>query len=333
MKRTTIFCLTLLLAAAGAWSASAQQSAMRRNVSGGQQQQPETTAGGEAVGAFSTPAEIKKSQLPDGLFRKQTIVTREPIPYPRVREADVIWQKRLWRVIPLHEKMNLPLYYPTVEMTSRRSLTQTLVDAIRSGEIRAFDPDEDDEFTTIISPQDLSARFDATDRTERRQKMDGSGDTTIVVRGSYNWDEVQEVLIKEDWFFDKHYSTLRVRIVGICPIRVYKKALNTAGSSSSNEEEDDDGDLQKKQLFWVHYDEARSVLARTPAQMPENDATPKSFDDLFNNRRFSSYITKESNPHNNRPIRDYTPNGYAAMLESERIKNSIFTFEHDLWEY
>lgn len=324
MKRTIISCLITLLVAG---TALAQQAAMRRNVSAGEQPQ-QGAAGGQ--GAFSSPAEAKKNLAQDGLFRKQTIVTREPIPYPRVREADVIWQKRIWRVIDLREKINLPLYYPTVEMTLRRSLVQTLVDAIRSGEVRAFDPDADDEFTTLISPEDLSQRFDATDQTQTVRKMDDSGDTTIIMRGTYNWDEVREILVKEDWFFDKHYSRMMVRIVGICPIRVYEKQLNVADGA---EEEDGEADLQKKQLFWVHYDEVRRVLARTPAYLPNNDATNLSYDDLFNTRRFTSYITKESNPHNNRAISTYTPNGYAALLESERIKNSIFTFEHDLWEY
>jgi gliding motility associated protien GldN len=270
---------------------------------------------------------VKKSLAQDGLFQRKIIATRDPIPYPYIREADVIWSKRIWRTIDLREKINFSLYYPTVDMALRRSLVQTLVDAIRSGEVRAFDP-FDDEFTTLLSPQDLSSRFDAVDKSERRQKMDGSGDTTIIIAGEYKWDEVRELLIKEDWFFDKHYSKMMVRIVGICPIKVYRKQLNTG-----NDEDDAEGELQKKQLFWVHYDEVRKVLARTPAYLANNDATPISYDDIFNGRRFSSYITKESNPHNNRPISDYISDGYAALLESERIKNAIFTFEHDLWEY
>ncbi|MGL4363678.1 MAG: gliding motility protein GldN [Bacteroidales bacterium] len=280
-------------------------------------------------GAFKRPGEVKKNLAVDGLFKKQTIVTRQPLSYPRIREADIIWQKRIWRVIDLREKINHPLYYPTDELTLRKSLIQTLVEAVRNGEIRAFDPDEDDEFTTLVSPQDLSKRFDATDKQEKRQKLDGSGDTTILIRGTYNWDEVGEIIVKEDWFFDKHYSRMMVRIVGICPIRLYKKALNTAGGG----EEEEDAEIQKKQLFWIHYDEARNVLARTPAYMPNNDATNLSYDDLFNTRRFNSYITKESNVHNNRPIASYTANGYVALLESERIKNSILNWEHDLWEF
>lgn len=275
----------------------------------------------------SSSTGVKQSLAQDGLFQKEIITTRDPIPYPSIREADIIWSKRIWRTIDLREKLNFSLYYPTKDMALRRSLVQTLVDAIRSGEIRAFDP-YDDEFTTLLSPQDLSSRFDAVDKSERRQKMDGSGDTTIIIPGEYKWDEVRELLVKEDWFFDKHYSKMMVRIVGICPIRVYKKQLNTG-----SEEDDADGELQKKQLFWIHYEEARKVLARTAAYLPNNDATVISYDDILNGRRFSSYITKESNPHNNRAISDYISNGYAALLESERIKNAIITFEHDLWEY
>ncbi|MDR1343230.1 MAG: gliding motility protein GldN [Prevotellaceae bacterium] len=310
MKKTIFLTLTVLTAllVAGVTEALAQAPSSATKQSGAEAGVP------------------KKSLAPDGLFKKQIITTRDPIPYPYIREEDVIWSKRIWRTIDLREKLNFSLYFPTVDMILRRSFVQALVDAIRSGEIRAFDP-EDDEFTTLLSPQDLSSRFDAVDKSERRAKMDGTGDTTIIIPGEYRWEEVRELLIKEDWFFDKHYSKMMVRIVGICPIKVYKKQLNTGG------DDDADAELQKKQLFWVHYDEVRKVLARTPAYIPNNDATVISYDDIFNERRFSSYITKESNPHNNRPISSYISDGYAALIESERIKNAIFTFEHDLWEY
>ena len=56
-----------------------------------------------------------------------------------------------------------------------------------------------------------------------------------------------------------------------------------------------------------------------------------SFDDLFWKRDFSSYIIKESNVFD----RKVTPNwsGLDALLESERVRNEMFTFEHDLWHF
>ena len=157
-----------------------------------QEDDPAAAAGGQAQEAASADggevekinAEEKTNKVPDGIIKKDIIASREPIPYPKIREADIIWSKRIWRVIDLRERINLPLYYPTEELTLRQSLIQTLVRAVRDGEIRGYDPDQDDEFTTPLTGEDISRRFDAIDRTETRTKMDGTGDTTVTIRGS-----------------------------------------------------------------------------------------------------------------------------------------------------
>ena len=48
-------------------------------------------------------------------------------------------------------------------------------------------------------------------------------------------------------------------------------------------------------------------------------------------RLFSSYIVKEDNVYD-RFIENYT-SGIDQVLESERIKQQIFDFEHNLWEF
>lgn len=53
---------------------------------------------------------------------------------------------------------------------------------------------------------------------------------------------------------------------------------------------------------------------------------------FFFKRRFSSFIYQETNVYNNRFIWSFKK-GLDAMLESDRIKEFIFKFEHDLWEY
>ncbi|HCU19984.1 MAG TPA: gliding motility protein GldN, partial [Bacteroidales bacterium] len=63
-----------------------------------------------------------------------------------------------------------------------------------------------------------------------------------------------------------------------------------------------------------------------------NDAQRISFDDLFMQRRFGSVIIGESNVQNDRFISDYQTGKY-TLFEAERIKNELFNFEHDLWEY
>lgn len=56
-----------------------------------------------------------------------------------------------------------------------------------------------------------------------------------------------------------------------------------------------------------------------------------SYDDIFLQRIFSSYIYKQENVYN-RTIAGYTA-GLEALLESEKIKQEIFDYEQFLWEY
>jgi gliding motility associated protien GldN len=92
------------------------------------------------------------------------------------------------------------------------------------------------------------------------------------------------------------------------------------------------GDISQTQLFWVYYPEIRYYLSKQEVFNPNNDAQRISFDDLFTQRRFSSYIFKISNVYDDRAIREYNT-GMDAMFEAERIKNWLFEYEHDLWEY
>jgi gliding motility associated protien GldN len=281
-----------------------------------------------ALAGYAQKLEVdKKSLVQDGITKLEILKDKEPVPYPPLRESDIFWSRRVWRIIDLRERLNYPLYYPTRVMQARKSFVQAVVSAIQNGVIKAYDTDSD-EFITELLPEDLRNRFEAADRTVTRPKLDGSGDTTIVIRGEFNWSEVRELLVKEDWFFDKHHSQMYVRIIGICPVRVYAKEIQTA-----DDDEDVIPEMVKKQLFWIYYPDARKVLANTPCFVGESEVTQASFDDLFQKRRFSSYITAISNNQNNRQIFNYTRNGIEAMLESERLKQEIFNFESDLWEY
>jgi gliding motility associated protien GldN len=92
------------------------------------------------------------------------------------------------------------------------------------------------------------------------------------------------------------------------------------------------GRVRRQPLFWIKFDEIRDVLARYEVYLPNNDAQRISFDDLFMQRRFGSVIYGESNAYNDRMIQDYQV-GKAVLFESERIKNAMQDWEHDLWEY
>ncbi|HBL74381.1 MAG: hypothetical protein A2W90_19865 [Bacteroidetes bacterium GWF2_42_66] len=261
------------------------------------------------------------AQIVDGAYKREDLSKRKPVPLPYVREADVMWSKKIWRVIDLREKMNQILYFPTKETEGRFNLIGLLLRGIEDGQLTAYDARTDDEFKVPITFEQVKEMFGATSRT--RQVRDGATGEMVdrLIEGEIRPEEVKQIMVKEEWYFDKQTSTLNVRIIGICPIQEYYR-----------DEDINQTDVQRRQVFWVYYPEARDLMASNAVINPNNTARNMSFDDLFVKRYFNSYVVKESNTFNNRDISAYL-SGRDAMLESKRIENEIFNFEQDLWEY
>ena len=281
--------------------------------------------------AVAQDEEIKKPSLvPLGPYTKNISHERTPLDFHAVQEADIYSSWRVWRMIDLREKLNHPLYYPTVRMRNRHSFVQVLVDSIKHGAIRAYSP-INDEFTDTLSFKEVAEKFGAVEKKETRQSLSGA-DTTVTIPAEWRWSEVKQLLVLEEWFIDKRRSILDVRILGICPIRVFNKTIKT-GDEEAETDAEDDSELSKVKLFWIYYPEARKVLGRTMAFNPQNIGPEYTYDDLLLKRKFSSYITKKANTYDDRSISDYTVGGIPNMLEAERITNEIMDKEQDLWEY
>ena len=257
----------------------------------------------------------------ESVYNRTTTKERKPAPLPAVREADVVWSRTVWRLIDLREKSNQHFYFPTREIQGRKNLISIILKGIENKTITAFDAQlSEDEFKQTISYSQAKREFGDTIKSVPIFDLSTGikiRDSTFSV--SLPIQEVKQLELKEVWYFDKQKSTLQVRILGICPIRVYKK-------DPKNPEWD------RHRLFWVNYPEIRGLLAKEESLNGFNGSRNLSFDDLFLTRRFDGYIVKEENMYNNRAIEAYAVGEYAAK-ESERIKNSIFNYEQDLWEY
>jgi len=268
----------------------------------------------------ATSQNLLKAQVIDGLFAKKTTIDRKPAPLPVIRESDVIWSKTVWRIIDFREKANQHFYYPTRDIQGRNNLVNILLKGIEDKRITAFDATlSDNEFKEPINYNQVKQEFGDSVKHIKVTDLNTGNDRDSTVQSELPVRDVKQLEVKEVWYFDKQKSTLQVRILGICPIRVYKK-------------DPKDSTFVRKRLFWVSYPEIRPILAKQETLNEFNEARGLSFDDIFITRRFDGYIVKEENVYNNRSIEEYAAGEY-AFKESERIKNSIFDYEQDLWEY
>jgi gliding motility associated protien GldN len=269
------------------------------------------------------PQKMTAQDILTEVYTREHIPNKAPVPYAYLREADVMWAKDIYRIIDLKQKQNLPLFYPQRPINDRYNLVSLILWGIDNEGIRAFSTDDpNNEFTIPLDRTKIDEVLGAGMQTIKRQLLDGSYvDTTI--QNDRKTDEVKQIMVKEKWFFDKNLSVMNVRIVGLCPIRVYPQ-LDDQGMPTDV--------MLKKQTFWVYFPELRPLFARHEMFNENNDAQRISFDDYFIQRRFNSYIFAESNVYSNRVITSYTM-GLDALLEADRVKQYLFETEHDLWEY
>ncbi len=275
-------------------------------------------------GSFGVKAQVmgdEPEENLDGFYVKSSDAYPDgikPFEYPYVRESDIVWAHRVWRVIDFREKINQVFYYPVVPDQGRKNLTTILDEALAEGRIRAF---KDDMFTEPIENwEEFKASF-STERTETIIEYDQDGmeiarDTTILI--PVNFETAEKLRIKEDWFLDKNRTVEDVRIIGFSLVTSFEKS---------------EGDVQTLAMGWIRYNdpEVRLLLANSEVYNPQNDVARRSYDDVFQKRIFDSYIIRETNRFN-RSINDYVQ-GADALAESERIKEMIFHMEEDMWEY
>ena len=259
----------------------------------------------------SEPTEATELKTPlDGVVEKKLVPERPILAYDPIREADVVWEKRIWRVIDVREKQNLTFIYP------EDPFFKIINDAAINGELTAYSV-EDDKFKKPLTKDEVAAMGSNID-TVTTFDPETYEEKITVVRNDINWENVKQCRMKEVWFFDKESSTLQVLILGIAPLI---------------DEYDDAGNFKfTRAMYWIYYPDCRQLMARHRVyNLAGNDAAPITWEDLMEMRMFSSYIIKESNVYD-RKIEEYAT-GVDMLLEGDKIKNDIFHYEHDQWSY
>lgn len=262
---------------------------------------------------------MAQSSYEDWTYPSTAVKERKVIPHRYIREANVKYYKRVHRVIDTREKQNLIMHWP------RNPFYRVITEAAYKGEgaeggIRAF---RNDSLSSFYTPDELKERGGSefvTTIADWRYPDDPYAfkDTTMLIQ--FKPEDIKKYRIMEDWVFDHTYSDFRANIIAIAPL------FEQSSSGIA---------LGEVPLFWVKMAELREILVNQELFNPYNDAARMSFDDFFEMRMFNSYIVKESNVWDMdiKYFEEFKDDGIAALLESDRIKNDLFIFEHDLWEY
>ena len=146
----------------------------------------------------------------------------------------------------------------------------------------------------------------------------GAVERVITKKPKFSPDSVYTFRLKEQLIFDKEASRLFTRIIGIAPIA--KQVV--AGKS------------QPRVLFWVYYPDLRKTLSKVDVYNPKNFSSRMTWEELFESRFFSSYIIKSSaNNPSDKYLNAMIKDPLFRLLEGENIKQRIFNYEQDLWQY
>lgn len=281
-----------------------------------------------AVGAMTCNAQTiidaEEESNFNNFYEKTLTPGRKAIPYQFLRENDVVWETAVWRTIDFREKFNQFFYFPTdpeKNTQGRSNLINLLMKAIANGDIEVYEDDDlkvPKDYTALMSGLTQSSTMHIAEYDEWGDEMEGR-DT--VITSEFEPQEVYKCNIKEFWYIDKQDTRQKVRIVGLTMYYNYCK--------------DRDGERQCDpiKMFCVPMDDmrVRNVLVKTKAYDENNSHAERTYDDIFIDRFFDSYVTRESNRFN-REISNYLT-GTDAIVESQMIEDKVFDIESDMWEY
>ena len=318
----------------------------------------------DTLPGYGPPPFTPSGQL-NGSWLNENVLTKRAIPYPNVREADVLWSKRIWRALDMRERLNHTIYYPLDEVTpygwirhtDRWSLWTIIRKHVMNGDLRVFSPYnpvsyglgaiDGDQLKYPVRPE--SGKDFYSDRNFREEMVYFLGHLgqpgTIPLVNDYGEQIIDTINGIETFRYDDP-DTMWYNSEDIVEYRIKEDWFFDKSRSEMDVriialapvvydyEYNSNGDKTirgKKELFWLYFPHCRYVFNNYYVYNTKNDAYPMSYDDLFWKRRFSSYIYKESNVYD-RKVDTYR-HGVDALYESENITEGIRTFEHDLWSF
>ena len=228
--------------------------------------------------------------------------------YPPLREADVFWEKRIWRDIDLTVVENR--HFAQWESP----FFQLVLDGLANGQLVGY---RADDFAEPVPTEEMRGKIRRLDTLLLADENAPGGVCTDIVDRSVTARDVMRFRVQEIWFFDKQRSRYQVRVIGIAPLALKRDNLGEP--------------YWEYPLCWIHYPDSRLFFAQHAAPLDPRSRVRVSWEALFEAHYFFGPITKLSNVWD-ASLEQLFEEEDARMM-SERIQENLFNFEHDLWIY
>ena len=235
------------------------------------------------VQVISTDQALPQGKMPlrnDFPYQQAPYQQSNALAYPSVRQENITFNVRVWENVDTRKPGNRHLMYALDDLGSHQLIT-LMLKAINEGKITAFSA-EDDRFTTPITPEQVKESMGNGLDTSAVYDLEGNLSGYQVRSKAIDLDSIFTYSLKEDWFYDKNYGKMMVRIIGIAPVVPYK--LSTGELIPNSEHA----------LFWLYFPDFRSILTKYKGYDTRATGTKIPFNELFDLRQFDGTMVKSN---------------------------------------
>lgn len=233
-------------------------------------------------------------------------------------EAELAWEKVVYRMLDLTNVKNATLYYPEEPTADQESLFRIIMRLLANDQIAAYEYLDGREVFTDqyrVKVKDILDRFhviytQAKGSTEKSPKY-AIDDSDVPA------NEVLSYYIIEKWQIDNRNNRMETTIEAICPV------LHRSG--------DFGGEAVRYPMFWIKFDNLRPYLTQQYIFVDDDNNLAKyTYDDFFQLTMYEGDIYKTRNLRNLSLMQQF-PDPDELKHAQDSIQHRLLTYTDKMW--
>lgn len=233
-------------------------------------------------------------------------------------EAELAWEKVVYRMLDLTNVKNATLYYPEEPTADQESLFRIIMRLLANDQIPAYEYLDGREVFTDqyrVKVKDILDRFhviytQAKGSTEKSPKY-AIDDSDVPA------NEVLSYYIIEKWQIDNRNNRMETTIEAICPV------LHRSG--------DFGGEAVRYPMFWIKFDNLRPYLTQQYIFVDDDNNLAKyTYDDFFQLTMYEGDIYKTRNLRNLSLMQQF-PDPDELKHAQDSIQHRLLTYTDKMW--